>query len=250
VVPPETATAALQTSTPATVLFTGTLVSAALSARSSTGGTAVIEGSGGGGEVAAPLLTTTFDLLPNEFAAGKGGLDLPADILHLDLAGPLLTGGRPQASLVPQQRNSVVPLGALLPGAPEDRAPRPGQAGTPEQDARPFLMSPFEDSLLGPSSAPMGPTPGLGKSQGFPPEAAAVADAVFLDSKAEDRTEVSGRQTSPRSVPPVRRTATYEALVLAAAVGLLTSHRARGNGLHCAQAHTARGLAAPVYLPR
>jgi hypothetical protein len=75
----------------------------------------------------------------------------------MDIARSLLTGMRAQANLVPQPQDAVVAIGALLPGESDDGSDRKGQPGAAGGEERinltPYLMSPVEDTLLGPPPA-------------------------------------------------------------------------------------------------
>jgi FG-GAP-like repeat len=114
-----------------------------------------------------------FDPSPSWLAAPAEGLNLPTerDILAgMDIAGTLLTGTRPQANLVPQPQDTVVAIGALLPGDGDDRADRNGEAGKAakeKMELTPYLISPVEDTLLGPPSAPKNVDPALGLSWSY-----------------------------------------------------------------------------------
>jgi hypothetical protein len=117
----------------------------------------------GGGAASAESMGATdpgFDILPAWLAAGADRIDLPTerDILSgMDIAGSLLTGSRPQANLIPQQQDTVVAIGALLPGESEDgsRKSTGGRPGGEEKiDLRAFLISPVEDTLIGPTAIP------------------------------------------------------------------------------------------------
>src|SRR5262249_28265849 len=90
-------------------------------------------------------------------------VDLPTEreiLKGMDIASSLLTRSRPQASLVPQPQG---PVGALLPGDPDDGTARTNEAGTfdakEDMDVRPYLMSPVGDAVLGPRFLPGGATP-------------------------------------------------------------------------------------------
>ena len=73
-----------------------------------------------------------FEPLPAEFAEQTERTDLPTerDILSgMEIASSLLTGTRPQANLVPQQQNTVGPVGTLLPGDSDEGTARKSEAG-------------------------------------------------------------------------------------------------------------------------
>jgi hypothetical protein len=94
-------------------------------------------------------------------------LDLPTerDILaSMDVAASLRATNRPQANLVPDQQESVIAVGALMPADTEARPVRKvdgASAGVQKFDLRPFLMSPVEDTVLGPASHPANGLPAL-----------------------------------------------------------------------------------------
>jgi hypothetical protein len=85
-------------------------------------------------------------------------LDLPTerDILaNMDIAASLRSTHRPQANLVPDQQDTVVAVGALMPADTDSGPVRKvdgGKSGIRKIDMRPFLMSPVADTVLGPAS--------------------------------------------------------------------------------------------------
>jgi hypothetical protein len=86
----------------------------------------------------------------------------------MDVAGSLAKGARPQVNLIPQQQEkSVIAIGALLPGEEHDGAHPKGASpqleGEEKHDLRARMLSPLENSLLGPAPAPQGEglSPGL-----------------------------------------------------------------------------------------
>jgi hypothetical protein len=97
-------------------------------------------------------------------------LEVPTerDILSgMDIARSLLPGARPQVNLVPQQQETVVAIGALTPGNADEGADaqrEAGAAGGERIDLRPFLISPVQDTLLGPASGVESADPGLGRA--------------------------------------------------------------------------------------
>ena len=131
--------------------------SAAAAASSSGGGTGSAAASGG--EEAPPPDT---DALPDWLAAPTERLDLPTErdvLAGMDVAGSLAKGTRPQANLVPQQQEkSVIAIGALLPGDQGDGGRRKGASpqldGKEKTDLRGLLMSPVQNTLLGPAPVP------------------------------------------------------------------------------------------------
>jgi hypothetical protein len=109
-----------------------------------------------------------FDRLPPDPGAQPERLDLPTerDILAgMDVAGSLLRRTRPQANLVPQP-GDVGAVSEFVPGTPDDGAGRKrladGAEGQEKIDVTPYLISPVEDTLLGPPPTPKAvPPPGL-----------------------------------------------------------------------------------------
>jgi hypothetical protein len=83
--------------------------------------------------------------------------------------------------------------------------------------------------LLGPTAAPKGLPPDI-HSGLVNPKAVALADAVFRRRTAESPDRPAGCGPDPLSRPAIRRHETYRALVLAAAIGLISSTLAGGIG--------------------
>jgi hypothetical protein len=131
----------------------------------------------GGGRVVVESSATmegVLDLFPFALSAQMERLDLPTerDILSgMDIARSLFTGSRPQVNLVPQQQNTLVAVGALLPGDADDVATGKNQAGKPDGkdmlDVRTYLLSPVADTVLGPPFGLIIEIPGL--SRGLEP---------------------------------------------------------------------------------
>jgi hypothetical protein len=123
--------------------------------------TAVVRSEQGQGQTPSEpsfsALEGTFDLQGGLLFAPPERLDLPTerDILSsMDVARSLLTGGRPQANLVPQQRDTVVAIGALFPddpGAARGRRHEIARDRADKTDLRPYLISPVENPVLGPA---------------------------------------------------------------------------------------------------
>jgi hypothetical protein len=124
----------------------------------------------GGGSAPSPLAgrkESSFDPLPPWQPSGAAQLeqrDFPTerDILSgMDIARSLLTGASPQdiaRSLLPGPRSQPHP--PVLPGWGVPEGPTEvGKTGAQKTDVRAHLMSPFEDTVLGPPSAPSSRTP-------------------------------------------------------------------------------------------
>jgi hypothetical protein len=83
--------------------------------------------------------------------------DLPTerDILAgMNVGDSLRSGARPRANLVPQPQDTVVAIGALLPGDTDDPTARKRQSGAQvdpgKVDVKPYLMNPVANTALGP----------------------------------------------------------------------------------------------------
>jgi hypothetical protein len=170
-----------------------------------------------------------FDPLPGWLAAQPERLDLPTerDILAgLDIARFLVPGTRPQARLDLHQQDTVGALGALLPGETDDPANRKGAAGKAgageRRDVRPYLMSPVEDTLLGPPDTRQPVLPPLDLT-GSPQEADEVAG--HRGRAGADRPARSGRE--PTAPPTAQRL--EDGLVLMMAIALICSATAPGT---------------------
>jgi FG-GAP-like repeat len=86
------------------------------------------------------------------------------DILgNMDIASLLRTWSRPQTNLVPQP-NSVGVVATLVPGDPYQEAARKREAG-PDIDVRLKMISPVENTLLGPPPSPAKATPARSSNQ-------------------------------------------------------------------------------------
>jgi hypothetical protein len=186
---------------------------------------------GGSGSVPAHWVegvdVRASELLSSLFTNREPKLDLPTeqDVLSgINVAGALLTGTRPRANLAVGQRNTAGPSAILLATDHEEAAGPGGEAGAEEGSDVPLLMNPFQGTLLAPPPAPRALPPLLSRGPA-PPPTAAVADAVFTPAEGE-----APQQTMRRGAgPPGRPQRVDRALVLAAAIGLLSSTFARGK---------------------
>jgi hypothetical protein len=133
-----------------------------------------------------------FDRLPPDPAAQPERLDLPTerDILAgMDVAGSLLTRTRPQANLVPQP--GVGANVEYVPGDAEDGAKRTGRLrrSAPGEmiDVAPYLISPVEDTLLGPPPAHRTvPPPGLTWAYSL------AFEVLWQSWQGEDEAQITG----------------------------------------------------------
>jgi hypothetical protein len=189
--------------------------------------------SGGGTAVATPSGAEAVDLRVSDLLLAalpdqEAPLELPTeqDVLSgLDIAGSLLTGTRPRANLVVGQGNPVAPFGALVPGEPEDAAGLRNEDGGEEGPEAPLLMHPVKGTLLAPLSVPKALPPLLNRAPAGR-AADAVADAVFGYTGEEDPE----RDILTAARPPAGRQGMGGALVLAAAIGLVSAGLARQKG--------------------
>jgi hypothetical protein len=206
------------------VLLTGTIIILPFSAASSAGGGAGGSGSSGG----EALDLRAFELLPSD-VTGQARLELPTEkeILEgMDPAASFVRGVGAQAKLV-QQRGTVAPIGALLPIEAEMQGNRQGTAGGKVGGVETFLISPIDGALLGPAVSPKSPPPEI-HSGWVNPKAVALADALFRRRTVVNADRPGGSGPDPHSRPTARRHETYRALVLAAAIGLISSSLAGG----------------------
>jgi hypothetical protein len=162
---------------------------------------ATTSGSGQGISESSGRQEPNFDPLPAWLSGQPERIDLPTEreiLAGMDIARSLLKWSRPQANLVPQPQDTVVAIGALLAVDPDDGAARKnevGKAGARDaMDLRPYLVSPIEDTLLGPPIAHRRnaiPVPGLGRAHRD------AIDAVLQRWKKEaDRADLSPTQSA------------------------------------------------------
>jgi hypothetical protein len=145
----------------------------------------------------------------------------------MDIARSLLTGTRPRASLVLQRPDPVGAIAALLPGKADDAADRQGPAGKPGAretiDLRPFLISPVEDTLLGPAGTRKGVPPALDLNGG----SAGASGAIVRRGDGDDAEPPLGDSPSLTERPSAQRLENDLALVVA--IALLCPAIARGT---------------------
>ncbi len=150
----------------------------------------------------------TFDLAPNVITTPTQELALlqllarstEQDILSgSEISRSLIPGTRPQANLVPQQQDTTVPLIILRSGDATEGADRKGEDlksdGAEKLDFKLYLISPVENTLIGPVSPPKRATPKV-------PLTSLLTDNVICVREIEDKDWRNGEDRIPATLPP------------------------------------------------